>query len=227
MATTDNDSDTEQNVSKNPVNLEEEGNISKSLLSVLNAMQENLTSSNSMLRDLVERKRKSTEPDSISKRAKRDESRSCRSVNASEKALTSTSKEVIVSASEEASDSASEEANMKTPDEDTLSLLGDDSHHDFCSEDEEVNNDDSLSQITTSLSSAEDTGPPVSDSRNLLTTSFTLNIPLKNERRSYRSTKYQLIAMNCLCLKLTQRFGPNLMLTPRGLTSEHQCYRTF
>ena len=119
----------------NPAKLEEEGNISKSLLSVLNAMQENLTSSNSMLRDLVERKRKSTKPDSISKRAKRDESRPCRSVNASEKALASTSKEVIDSASEEASDSASEEANTKTPDEDTLSLLGDDSHHDFCSED--------------------------------------------------------------------------------------------
>ena len=118
MATTDNNIDTEQNVSMNPVNLEEEGNISKSLLSVLNAMQENLTSSNSMLRDLVERKHKSTEPDSISKRAKRDESRSYRSVNASEKALTSTSKEVIDSASEEESDSASEEANTKTPNED-------------------------------------------------------------------------------------------------------------
>ena len=127
--------DTEQNVSMNPVKLEEEGNISKSLLSVLNVMQENLTSSNSMLRDLVERNRKSTKPDSISKRAKRDESRSCRSVNASEKALASTSKEVIDSTSEEASDSASEEANTKTPDEDTLSLLGDDNHHDFCSED--------------------------------------------------------------------------------------------
>ena len=55
MATTDNDNDTEQNVSMNPVNLEDEGNISKSLLLVLNAMQENLTSSNSMLRELVER----------------------------------------------------------------------------------------------------------------------------------------------------------------------------
>ena len=43
-----------------------------------------------------------------------------------------------------------------------LSSLSDDSHHDFCSEDEEVNNDD-LTQITTSLSSAKDTGPPVSD----------------------------------------------------------------
>ena len=163
MATTDIDDDTEQNVSMNSVNLEEEGNISKSLLSVLNALKENLTSSNSMLRDLVERKRKSTETDSVSKRAKRDESRSCRSVNVSEKALTSTSKEVIDSASEEASDSASEEANTKTPNEDTLSLLGDDSHHDFCSENEEVNNDDLLSQITTSLSSVEATGPPVSD----------------------------------------------------------------
>ena len=43
-------------------------------------MQENLTSSNSILRDLVERKRKSTETDSISKRAKRDERKSRRSV---------------------------------------------------------------------------------------------------------------------------------------------------
>ena len=126
-------------------------------------MQENLTYSNSMLRDLVQRKRKSTETDSISKRVKRDESKSRPPVNASEKALTSTSKEVIDSASEEASDSASEEANTKPPDEDTLSLLGDDSQHDFCSEDEEVNNDDLLSQITTSLSSGDDTGPPVSD----------------------------------------------------------------
>ena len=57
MAATDNDNDTELNVYMNPVNLEEEGNISKSLLSALNAMQENLTSSNSTLRDLVERKR--------------------------------------------------------------------------------------------------------------------------------------------------------------------------
>ena len=47
MAATDNDNSTEQNVSMNPANLEEEGNISKSLLSILTAMQENLTSSNS------------------------------------------------------------------------------------------------------------------------------------------------------------------------------------
>ena len=65
MAATDNDNDTEQNIPMDPANLEAEGNISKSLLSVLTAMQENLTSSNSMLRYLVEKKRKSTETDPI------------------------------------------------------------------------------------------------------------------------------------------------------------------
>ena len=123
MAATGNDNDTEQNIPMDPVNLEEEGNIATSLLSVLSAMQESLTSSNSMLRDLVEKKRKSTETDSIYKRAKRDASKSRRSVNASEKALTSSSKEVIDTASEKASDFASDEARTKAPDDDTLSLL--------------------------------------------------------------------------------------------------------
>ena len=113
MVAKGNDNDTEQNIPMDPANLEEEGNIATSLLSVLSAMQESLTSSNSMLRDLVEKKRKSTETDSIYKRAKRDASKSRRSVNASEKALTPNSKEVIDTASEEASDFASEEA--KTP----------------------------------------------------------------------------------------------------------------
>ena len=49
MAATGNDNDTEQNIPMDPVNLEEEGNIATSLLSVLSAMQESLTSSNSML----------------------------------------------------------------------------------------------------------------------------------------------------------------------------------
>ena len=163
MAATGNDNDTEQNIPTDSAILKEDDNISKSLLSVLSAMQENLTSSNSMLRDLVEKKRKSTETDSICKRAKRDASTSRRSVNASEKAHMTTSNEVTESASDEANDSASEEAKTKTPDDDMLSLLADDSQHDFCSEDEEVNNDDLLSQITTSLSSSDDAGPPVSD----------------------------------------------------------------
>ena len=67
MVAKGNDNDTEQNIPMDPANLEEEGNIATSLLSVLSAMQESLTSSNSMLRDLVEKKRKSTETDSISK----------------------------------------------------------------------------------------------------------------------------------------------------------------
>jgi len=74
-----------------------------------------------------------------------------------------TSNEVTESASDEANNYASEEANTKTPDDDMISLPGNDSQHDFCSEDEEVNNDDLMSQITTSLSSSDDTGPPVSD----------------------------------------------------------------
>ena len=159
MAATGNDNDTEQNIPTDSANLKEDDNISKSLLSVLSAMQENLTSSNSMLRDLVEKKGKLTETDSIRKRAKRDASTSRRSVNASEKAHMTTSNEVTESASDEANDSASEEAKTKTPDDDMLSLLGDDSQHHFCSEDEEVNNDDLLSQITTSISSSDDAGP--------------------------------------------------------------------
>lgn len=57
MAATGDDNDTEQNIPTDPANLGEEGNVSKSLLSVLSAMQENLTSSNSMLGDLGEKKR--------------------------------------------------------------------------------------------------------------------------------------------------------------------------
>ena len=54
IAATGNDNDTEQNIRMDPGNLEEDGNITTSLLSVLSAMQENLTSSNSMPRDLVQ-----------------------------------------------------------------------------------------------------------------------------------------------------------------------------
>ena len=80
MAATGNDNDSEQNIPTDSANLEEEGKVSKSLLSVLSAMQENLTSSNSMLHGPVAKKRKSTETDSISKRAKHDASKSRRSV---------------------------------------------------------------------------------------------------------------------------------------------------
>ena len=53
MAATGNDNDTEQNIPMDPADLEEEGKISTSLLLVRGAMQENITSSNSMLCDLI------------------------------------------------------------------------------------------------------------------------------------------------------------------------------
>ena len=45
MAATGNDNDTEQSIPMDPANLDEETNISTSLLSVISAMQENITSS--------------------------------------------------------------------------------------------------------------------------------------------------------------------------------------
>ena len=90
-----------------------------------------------------------------------------------------------------------------------------------------MNNDDLLSQITTSLSSAEDTGPPVSDKLSkLVNDKFQTEYTVEKRKEILQKYKVPIIAMNCLCLKLTQRFGPNLMLTLRGLTSEHQRYRT-
>ena len=88
-----------------------------------------------------------------------------------------------------------------------------------------MNNDDLLSQITTSLSSAGDTGPTVSDKLSkLVNDKFQTEYTVEKQKEILQ--KYQLIAMNCLCLKLTQRFGPNLMLALRGLTAENQRYRT-
>ena len=104
--------------------LHEEGSLNKSLLSVLSAMQENLVSSNSLLRDLVESKRKSSEMAPASKRAKLGSGESSNATNASEKAL-NTSDEVIIEVSDKETDPASEEAinNAKVPDDDRLSLL--------------------------------------------------------------------------------------------------------
>lgn len=154
----------EDNVAVDSPQLHEEGSINKSLLSVLSSMQENLVSSNSMLRDLVNRKRKSSETVPISKRAKLDSEDSSHLTHASEKAQNTTSQEVNDNASEEETDPASEEAHAKTPDDDAISLFsGEDSQNELQLEDEEVNNDDLLSEITTSLSSSDEAGPPVSD----------------------------------------------------------------
>ena len=152
------------NVSVDSPQLHGEGSINKSFLSVLNAMQENLVSSNFMLRDLVKRKRKSSETAPTSKRAKLDSEESSHSTHASEKAQNTSSQEVDDDASEEETDPASEEANAKTPDDDAISLFsGEDSQNELHLEDDEVNNDDLLSEITTSLSSSDEAGPPVSD----------------------------------------------------------------
>ena len=74
-----------------------------------------MTSSNLLLRELVQQKRKSTSSDptdSPAKREKRDSVESSRAVeNASEKAKITTSHEVHDSASDEAHDSTSDEAH--------------------------------------------------------------------------------------------------------------------
>jgi len=58
----------------------------------------------------------------------------------------------------------SEEANTKPQDDDSISLFGDDSLIDVPSDPEdELNNDELLTQITNSLSSSDETGPPVSE----------------------------------------------------------------
>ena len=102
-----------------------------------------------------------------------------------------------------------------------LSLFGENGQHDFCSQDEQENNDDLLSQISTSLSSSEETGPPVSDKLSkLVNDKFQTEYTVENVKRYYRSTKYKVIAMKYLCRKLTQRLiGRNLVQTLRGRTS--------
>ena len=110
--------------------------------------------------ELVQQKRQSTSSEtahSPAKRKKRDSDESGRAITiASDKAKTTTSKEVH--------DSASNEAHPKLQDDDALILFGDYNLVDEPLEPEnELNNDGLLSQITTSLSSSDESGLPVSD----------------------------------------------------------------
>ena len=91
------------------------------------------------------------------KRKKGDSDESgCAIAIASDKATTTTSQEVH--------DSASDEAHPKLQDDDALILFGDYSLVDEPLEPEdELNNDGLLTQITTSLSWSDESGPPVSD----------------------------------------------------------------
>ena len=75
-----------------------------------------------------------------------------------------------------------------------LILFGKNSQHDFCIEDEEVNNDDLLSQITTSLRSANDTGPPVSDKLSKLVNYKFQNYTVENRKEILQKYK---VPINC------------------------------
>ena len=119
-----------------------------------------VTSSNSLLQELVQQKRQSTSSEIATcpfKRKKRDSDESGRAIAiASDKAKTTTSKEVH--------DSASDEAHPNLQDDDALVSFGDYSLVDEpLKPEDELNNDGLLTQITTSLSWSDESGPPVSD----------------------------------------------------------------
>ena len=135
-------------------------NTSPTMLLILSALPASVTSSNTLLQELVQQKRQSTSSEtahSSAKRKKRDSDESGRAIAiASDKAKTTTSKELH--------DSASDKAHPKLQDDDALILFGDYSLVDEPLEPEdELNNDGLLTQITTSLSSSDESGPPVSD----------------------------------------------------------------
>ena len=135
-------------------------NTSPTMLLILSALPASVTSSNSLLQQLVQQKRQSTSSEtthSSAKRKKRDSDESGRAIAiASDKVKTTTSKKVH--------DSASDEAHPKLQDDDALILFGDYSLVDEPLEPEdELNNDGLLTQITTSLSWSDESGPPVSD----------------------------------------------------------------
>ena len=135
-------------------------NTSPTLLSILSALQASVTPPNSLLHELLQQKRKSTSSetaDSPAKRTKRDSDESGRAIAiASEKAKKITSKDVH--------DSFSDEAHNKLQDDAPLSLFGIYSLLDEpLNPEDELSNDELLTQITTSLSSSDESGPQVSD----------------------------------------------------------------
>ncbi|KAK3745382.1 hypothetical protein QZH41_001420 [Actinostola sp. cb2023] len=163
MAATDKDRE-EPLADENTANTEELST-SKSIMVLLKSMQENILSSNNLLRDLVhgeKRRPLETEHETTtnSKRRKLDARASEKAkTNTSEEVDTYTSEEVDQNASDKANNSASEKEKYNRKDnEDVLSLFGEDSESEKSSDDENL-----LSDITMSLSSSDDTGPPVSD----------------------------------------------------------------
>ena len=192
-------------------------NTSPTMLSILSALQASVTSSNSLLHKLVQQNRKSTSnetADSPAKRKKSDSDESGRAIAiASDKAKTITSKEVH--------DSASDEAHPKLQDDDALSLFGDYSLADEPLEPEdELNNDDLLTQITTSLSSSDEIGPPESQKMSkLVNDKFHTEYKRKEILQNYKTPS------NCTEL-FVPKFGGILARILEGEKSECLCYRT-
>ena len=129
--------------------------------------------------------------------SKRDSDESGRAIAiASDKAMTTTSKEVH--------DSASDEAHPKLQDDDVLILFGNYSLVDEPLEPEdELNNDGLLTQITTSLSSSDESGPPVSDKLSKLVNDR-FHIEYSVDKRKEILQKYKKL-INC-----TELFAPKV-----------------
>ena len=110
--------------------------------------------------------------------------------------MTTTSKEVH--------DSASDEAHPKLQDDDVLILFGNYSLVDEPLEPEdELNNDGLLTQITTSLSSSDESGPPVSDKLSKLVNDR-FHIEYSVDKRKEILQKYKKL-INC-----TELFAPKV-----------------
>ena len=131
--------------------------------------------------------------------------------------MTTTSKEVH--------DSASDEAHPKLQDHDVLILFGNYSLVDEPLEPEdELNNDGLLTQITTSLSSSDESGPPVSDKLSKLVN----NIEYSVDKRKEILQKYKKL-INCTELfvpKVNPEIWGIFERILKGQISECLCYRT-
>ena len=153
MAATDDKDGTTADATDKPNEQE-----SSTLISVLTSMKSSIDSGNSLLLELVNQKRSS--PDGETESAKRR-----KTDTASQKASTLPSDEDEHEASEKANTLHQHDAD----DADKLSLFGADSDNEEDVDLEDSGNEESdnaclLSEISSSLSCSEDTGPPIADS---------------------------------------------------------------
>ena len=195
--------ETSQSTTKTGASTETDQSTTKTMLSVLNSIQDSMNSSNTLLREFLEQKRKSRSSSQAESTAKRKKLAHHINESASEKAKATTSEEVYDrNASDEAHDSTSDE------NEDALSLFGNGSLIDEQSEPEgELNNDELLTQITTSLSSSDETGPPVSEKLSKLVNDK-FQVEYSVEKRKEILQKYK-IPVNCTELSVP-RVNPEI-----------------